>query len=98
VVSFPGAPITTQPKKPYGSVKLYQDKSEITKKYEVMALMTLEGDAGDEARFVTAFLCRAADLGADGVILYRGPQQNVAGPWWTSGVHAAYRAEAIRFP
>jgi hypothetical protein len=33
--------------------------------------MSVEGKAGDEARFIKAFLYRGADLGADGVILYR---------------------------
>lgn len=62
----------TLPKKPYGSVKLFENKSDVTGQYDVVALMTVEGNGGDEAAFVKAFLYRAADVGADGLILYRG--------------------------
>jgi hypothetical protein len=58
-------------KKPYGTVKLYQNKEDVTDPYDVIALMSVEGKAGEEAAFVKAFLYRAADLGADGLILYR---------------------------
>jgi hypothetical protein len=95
--SLTGGPIPSLPKKPHGEVKLYQDKSEVTEKYEVFAIMSLTGDPGDEPRFITAFLYRAADLGADGVILYRGPAQGVSGWYGSTGVAAAYRAEAIRY-
>jgi hypothetical protein len=60
------------PKKPYGSVRLYQDKSELPAAYDVISILTVEGSAGDEAAFIKAFLYRAADEGADGLILYRG--------------------------
>ena len=57
--------------KPYGSVKLFQSKEEVIGNYDVIAVMSVEGQAGDEAKFITAFLYRAADLGADAIILYR---------------------------
>src|ERR1039457_4640879 len=63
---------TPLPKKPYGTVKLYQSKEEVPGNYDVIAMMSVEGNAGEEAAFIKAFLYRAADLGADGMILYRG--------------------------
>ncbi|MGA2867396.1 MAG: hypothetical protein ABSF95_23215 [Verrucomicrobiota bacterium] len=97
VGTLTGGPVVALPKKEYGTVKLYQDKSEVTEKYEVIALMSLQGDPGDEPRFIKAFLYRAADLGADGVILYRGQTRGVSGWYGITGVAAAYRAEAIRY-
>src|SRR5215469_11034249 len=60
------------PKKPYGTVKLYQAKEEVPGAYDVLAYLSVEGNAGEEAQFMKAFLYRAADIGADGVIFYRG--------------------------
>jgi len=96
--------------KPYGSVKLFESKDAVTNQYDVIALMSVEGHAGDEAKFVTAFLYRAADLGADAIILYRvnivtgeeggmaivGKNGGFALPVNTTQ-DALYRAEAIRF-
>jgi hypothetical protein len=82
-ISPNGAPlagVNKQEKKPYGSVKLFENKEQVPGKYDVLALMTLEGSAGDDARFMTAFLYRAADLGANGVIIYRGAQTAVSSP------------------
>ena len=60
-------------KRPYDTVKLYQDKSELAgQSYDVIAFMSVSGDEGDEARFIKAFLYHAADVGADGLIFYRG--------------------------
>jgi hypothetical protein len=101
--SIAGTPIKkpSPDKKPYGTVKLFQDKAEVSRAYDVIGLMTLEGSAGDEARFITAFLYRGADMGADGVILYRGTPMGVAstGPWGIqmNTVMISYRGEAIRF-
>ena len=53
------------------AVKLFQSKDEVPGKYEVIGIMTVAGKPGEEAAFIRAFLYRAADLGADGVILYR---------------------------
>jgi hypothetical protein len=100
VVGPNGMAVTPLPKKAYGSVKLYQDKSEVKGQYEVIGLLSVAGDAGDEPRFITAFLYRAADIGADGVIFTRGTQQAVAsmGPWGTmnTSVQAVFRGEAIK--
>jgi hypothetical protein len=73
-----------------------------------MAILSVEGSAGDEAQFIKAFLYRAADLGADGVILYRvslaaGTQGVlVAGHGGGLGLSspaqdAVFRGEAIHF-
>jgi hypothetical protein len=106
VVSL-GAPM---PKKAYGTVKLFQSKGEVKGGYDVIALMSVEGKAGEEAEFIKAFLYRAADLGADAIIFYR---VNVAvgrgGGGWFAGrgggfgmpgdvfLEESYRAEAIHF-
>ena len=97
-------PVSKQGKvKPYGSVKLFQNKSEVTQKYKVLALMTVSGDPGDEARFITAFLYRAADMGADGVVLDPENKTSTASTQvnfgWVPSVTTArsYRAEANRF-
>jgi hypothetical protein len=66
-----GSAVVPAAKKPYGSVKLYENKSEVSGSYDVVAILTVAGDKNDEARFLTALRYRAADLGADGVILYR---------------------------
>ena len=95
------------PKKPYGSVKLYQSKEEVQGSYDVIAMMSVEGKAGEEAQFIKAFLYRAADLGADAVILYRvSLVAGTEGGWIVGksggfGLHnttqdAVYRGEAIR--
>ena len=60
------------PKKPVGAIRLYQDKSEVSGSYEIVSILTVEGSAGEEAAFIKAFLYRAADEGADALILYRG--------------------------
>jgi hypothetical protein len=94
------------PKKPYGTVKLFQSKQEVTGKYDVMALMTVDGNPGEEAAFIKAFLYRAADLGADAIIFYRGDvaagQQGLGGGangafgfFQSPAQDAVYRAEAI---
>lgn len=59
------------PQKPYGTVKLFQSKEEVPASYDVIAIMSVEGKAGEEAAFMKAFLYRAADLGADAVIFHR---------------------------
>ena len=99
---------TPLPKKPYGSVKLYQSKEEVPSDYEVIAIMSVEGKAGEEAQFMKAFLYRAADLGADAVIFYRvSLAAGTEGGGWIVGKgggfglpyntsqDAVYRGEAI---
>ena len=100
-----GAPL---PKKPYGSVKFYQSKQEVPGSYDVVAILSVEGKAGEEAQFIKAFLYRAADLGADGVIFYRvSLAAGTDGGGWVVGNNggfglpykttqdAVYRGEAI---
>ena len=60
-----------RPKKRYGSVKFYQSKADVPGHYDIIAILSVEGKAGEEAAFIKAFLYRAADLGGDGVIFYR---------------------------
>ena len=87
----------------YGSVQ-----NEIERKYDVLALMTVEGHAGEEAAFIKAFLYRAADLGADALILYRGDvvagqegmaiaAKNGALGFTSPSQDAIYRGEAIHY-
>lgn len=95
--------------KPYGTVKLFQSRAEVTTPYEVIGIMTVAGEPGDEARFITAFLYRAADMGADAIILNPSGSTFVqkggafiAGPGGAFGTGSesrqdgVYRAEAIR--
>lgn len=99
------------PHRAYGSVKLYQNAGDVKRPYEMIALMSCEGSTGEEAGIVNAMLYRAADLGADGVVLggaKLGAEQldkadqrvDVRLGWATmigNGDHVAYRAQAIRF-
>jgi hypothetical protein len=91
-------PVSMQGKaKPYGTVKLFRNKAEIPGKYSVLALMTVSGDPGDEALFIRAFLYRAADIGADAVLLDGGPVGTSGfdlGGLGSTG--NAFKAEAIR--
>lgn len=88
--------------KPYGSVKTFFSKSEVLCKYDIIALLSVEGEAGDEARFLTAMQYRAADLGADGLIFSRetGMATDMTGglvPSSKTYTRGVYRGEAIRF-
>jgi hypothetical protein len=112
ILTFTNTPL---PKKKYGTVKLIQSQTsygsvqnEVEGKYDVLALMTVEGHAGEEAAFIKAFLYRSADLGADALILYRGDvvrgQEGMAIGAKNAGLgftnpsqDAVYRGEAIHF-
>jgi len=96
--------------RPYGSVKFFQSKEEVTNPYDVVAIMTVSGKPEEEEKFIKAFLYRAADLGADGVIFYRvNLATKIEGGGWVMGQNvgvglpvqssqeANYRGEAIRF-
>jgi hypothetical protein len=98
------------PRKEFGNVKLYQSKDDVQGAYYVAAIMSVEGRAGDEAAFIKAFLYRAADLGADGLILYRvSYAAGISGGGFVAGKDggvgmpvnpsqdAVYRGEAINF-
>jgi hypothetical protein len=82
---------TAFPKKPYGSVKFYDAKEQVPGAYDVVAIMSVEGKAGEEAQFIKAFLYRAADLGADGLILYRvSMAAGIEGGGWVAGTHGGF--------
>ena len=83
--------------KPYGSVRLFLNPNEVRTSYEITAIMSVEGSAGDEAAFMKAFLYRAADLGADGVIFYRVSMVEGIGLLSSPLQDVVYKGEAIRF-
>jgi hypothetical protein len=77
---------------------------------EVVAIMTCDTSAGDEAGRITAMLYRAADLGADGIVLNapsgteaksddERPGRRLCRMGTPAGVadQCVYRAQAIRF-
>jgi len=76
-------------KKPYGTVEFFQSKEKVTASYDVIARMSVEGGASTESALIKAFQDQAADIGADGVILYR--------PDGGSSSGGVYRDEAIHF-
>ena len=79
----------TAAKKPYGTVECFQSKEKVTASYDVIANMSIEGETGDETGVIKAFQDRAAEIGADAVILDRGND--------AAGKNAINRAEAIHF-
>jgi len=107
VAPFAGA----GPKKPYGTVEAFQTAADVKRPFKVVGLMTCEGSAEEEGQIVKAMLYRAADLGADGVLLTvpngiggdATPQTqkvDVRLGWAAllgGGNNRSYRAEAIRF-
>jgi hypothetical protein len=62
------------PRRPYGSVKVFREPSDVNRQYEVIGEMSCEGSAGDEAGILNAMHYKAADMGADGVLLNDGPR------------------------
>ena len=56
-------------KKPYGSVIPYYTQQDVPGKYRAVAFMSCEGNVNEEAAIMKAMLYRAADLGADGILL-----------------------------
>jgi len=106
VANFSGP--TKPTRKPYGTVKIFQTAKEIKHPYEVIGMMSCEGSAAEEAGIINAMLYRAADLGADGVLLntatagaedVTGSRINIqyGAPMLGNGNQRAYRAQAIRF-
>ena len=97
------------PRRQYGTVKVFQTVDDIKRPYEVVGMMSCEGSAAEEAAIVNAMLYRAADMGADGLLLNsaRAGAEDVSGNkvdvrvgWMTllgNGNQRAYRAQAIRF-
>jgi hypothetical protein len=97
------------PKRPYGSVQLYQSFADVTRPYQIIGLLSEEGSPGDEALMIQAMLYKAADLGGDAVVL-GGPNfdekeiknNSVAvksGIWAAigNGNNYLYRGQVIRF-
>ena len=61
----PGVP----DKRPYGSVVPYYTTEDVPGKYRAVAFMSCEGNVNEEAAIMKAMLYRAADMGADGILL-----------------------------
>ena len=100
-------PIT---KKPYGSTVPFETPEDVKQPYEVVGYMSCEGSVSDEGSILKAMLYRAADMGADGIILNpkristeqaaSGQNINVKWGWMAmigNGNNCAFRAQAIRF-
>lgn len=67
VAAFDGA-IKPEPRQ-YGTVKPYQLPEDIGQPYDQIGFMSCQGSANEEAAILNAMLYRAADMGADGIIL-----------------------------
>lgn len=106
VVSYVGK----SERKPYGTIRPYHSESEIGRPYEAAGFMGCEATAGDEAAVLKAMLYRAADMGADGLLLNApgvasekldsDQRLDIRWSWMTligSGNQRLYRAQAIRF-
>ena len=61
----PGRPI----KKPYGTVIPFDTPNDVKRPYRAIGFMSCEGTVGEEGGILKAMLYRAADMGADGIIL-----------------------------
>lgn len=96
-------------RKPYGSIRPYNNAKEIGRNFEVIGFMSCEASAADEAAVLKAMLYRAADMGADGVLLNPAPisaestsanRIDVRLGWAAmigNGDNREYRGQAIRF-
>ena len=96
-------------RKPYGTIQPYEKVEDIGRPYKVIGFMSCEGSAAEEAAILKAMLYRAADMGADGILLnpnkvgaedVKGESINVQMGLWGmigSGNRRAYRAQAIKF-
>lgn len=67
-------------KKPYGTVIPFDTPSDVKRPYRAIGFMSCEGNVGDEGSILKAMLYRAADMGADGIILNASKisQENIA--------------------
>jgi len=98
-------------KKPYGTIRPFYTAEEIKQPYEAIGFMSCEGSVAEEGAILKAMLYRAADMGADAILLNPGKisqndpnatSQNINVRWgWAAmignGDHCAFRAQAIRF-
>jgi hypothetical protein len=108
VASFAGhvQRFPTPPQRPYGTVKVFETPGNVGQPYDLIGMMSCEGELREEAEIVRAMLYRAADMGADGVILGGAAQPvqsgnvNVRVGWaavlGNGGAHG-FRAQAIKF-
>ena len=97
------------PRRPYGSVQVFQFADEVKRPYEPVGILSCDGTPGEEAGILNAMLYRAADMGADAIILngprvagddIGGNRLEVGASWVTpvgSNNQRGYRAQAIRF-
>ena len=56
-------------KKPYGTVIPFDTPNDVKRSYRVIGFMSCEGSVGEEGGILKAMLYRAADMGADGILL-----------------------------
>jgi hypothetical protein len=56
-------------KKPYGTVIPFDTPNDVKRPYRVIGFMSCEGTVGEEGGILKAMLYRAADMGADGILL-----------------------------
>jgi hypothetical protein len=98
-------------KKPYGTVRPFYTSDEVKEPYEAIGFMSCEGSVAEEGGILKAMLYRAADMGADGIILNPGKisqgdadkkSENINVKWgWMALIgnssQCAFRAQAIRF-
>jgi hypothetical protein len=102
----------TAQKKPYGTIRPYHSEGEVGRPFEVIGFMSCDGSSGEEGGILKAMLYRAADMGADGLLL-GGPKVgmedvstapgaqrlDVRFGWMTlvGNDKHVFRAQAIRF-
>jgi hypothetical protein len=63
-------------RKPYGSVRPFPTVEEIQKPFEIIGFMSCEASSAEEGAILKAMLYRAADMGADGLLL-GGPKVGI---------------------
>lgn len=61
-------------RKPYGTIRPYRSEQEIGRPFEVIGFMSCQGSSAEEGGILQAMLYRAADMGADGLLLGGAPQ------------------------
>lgn len=59
------------------TVKVFWTLEEVKQSYQVVGLLTCEGDVSEEAAILNAMCYRAADMGADGLLLAVPPPNGI---------------------
>jgi hypothetical protein len=103
VASFTGRMqrFPTPPQRPYGTVKVFENRDDVKQAYEIIGMMSCEGEAKEEAEIIRAMLYRAADMGSDGIIL--NPASSASQPNGAGNIDVrvnkdrGFRAQAIKF-